>query len=144
MTDIDLHSLRKVLCDADIEIYRSIGDELHVAERIRMHIMDSGIRVRVGALLEVSFVARAQRSDFPQTPEPELFERLRNGVGAAARARGYEEGEPRVTRVTDPVDPQRVLDTWLEVPYRKHGLSSASEVLEEVRWALGAERVLAA
>ncbi len=144
MTHPDLRSLRQLLRDADIEVYRSSGDELHVAERIRMHIMDSGIRVRAAEAWEVAFVARAQRGDFPQAPEAELFQRLRDRIGKQARERGYEEGEARVTRVTDPVDPQRVLDTWYEIPYRKGGITEPSLLLEEVRWALEAERVLSA
>ena len=136
--------IRQALEEAGIEIYRTQGDEIHVAERIRLHIMDSGVRVVATSPGRVRFVARAQRADFPHATEQELLERLRGGVGAEARARGYEEGASRTVQVRDPVDEQRILDTWYEIPYEKGGLTDVDDVLAEVRWALAAERTLGA
>ena len=143
MKQLEPGSLKQALQEAGIEVYRMQGDEIHVAERIRLHIMDSGIRVVAGAPSRVSFVARAQRADFPHASEQELLERLRRGVGAEARRRGYREGEARTVQVRDPMDEARVLDTWHEIPYEKAGLQRFEEVLEEVRWALAQQRTLA-
>ena len=42
---LDVQGLKKALTDAGIEIYRIQGTTLQIAERVRLHIMDSGIRV---------------------------------------------------------------------------------------------------
>ncbi len=142
MTKLEPGSLKQALEEAGIEIYRTQGDEIHVAERIRLHIMDSGVRVVATSPGRVRFVARAQRADFPRASEQELLDRLRSGIGAVARARGYEEGASRTVQVRDPVDEQRVLDTWYEIAYEKGGLADVDAVIAEVRWALEAERTL--
>ncbi|MBW1906830.1 MAG: hypothetical protein JRJ24_16290, partial [Deltaproteobacteria bacterium] len=46
-----------------MEIYRTDDRELQIAERVRLHIMDSGVRVVLNSGLLVQFTARTQRSD---------------------------------------------------------------------------------
>lgn len=137
MSSIDLQQVKKQLIDAGLEIYRTKESELEIAERIRLHIMDSGVRVR--ADLSVVFTARSQRSDFPSVAPDDLFEKVRTTIGPQAQERGYAEEASQTVDVRDPMDDAKVLDTWHEVVYVK----SASElpvVVEEVRWALGLER----
>lgn len=133
-------SIKEALENAGIEIYRSTPDEVHVAERVRLHIMDSGVRVLSAAAdaVQVRFTARSQRSDFPNAHAADLFGRVREQVGQRAIERGYHESEIHVREVTDPVDESRILDVWHEVVYEK--TTAADELIDEVRWALDVEK----
>lgn len=134
-----LQSIQQALAGAGVEIYRMDDDELQIAERIRLHIMDSGVRVVVEDGLAVQFTARTQRSDAPSAQSDELFRSVREEIGQKAGDRGYEEFHAEVVEVKDPVDDARVLDVWYEVTYRK-ALRQPEEVVSEVRWALDLEK----
>ena len=135
----DVPALKKALVDAGFEIYRTGSDEIQLAERIRLHIMDSGVRIRRGDAVTVEFTARSQRSDFPNSDPDELFDRVRAVVGGPAHARGFREKSFATVKVTDPVDDTRVLDVWHEVTYHK-ATEAIPDFLEEVRWALDVEK----
>jgi hypothetical protein len=140
VSSADLKKVKEELIKAGVEIYRTRPPaEIQVAERVRLHIMDSGIRVRLGESLTVSFTARTQRSDFPTIAPDQLFARVRETVGQQAPARGYAENGSQTVEVKDPMDEQRVLDTWHEVTYAKT-LESLDAALDEIRWALGIEK----
>ena len=141
MPAVPLPSLRAALEHAGIEIYRATSDVLEVAERVRMHIMDSGIRVRPGAPPVVEFVVRAQRCDFPHAPADQLYEAIRRFIASSAAEQGFQEAGTREVQVRDPVDPQRILDTWYEVTFRSSA-KDAEDVVAKVRWALAQERYL--
>lgn len=136
---LDVKTVKKALQDAGVEVYRSRPDEVHIAERIRLHIMDSHVRVVLGETMKVRFTARSQRSDFPNARSDELFERVRHRVGGGAIERGYVETASQVQDVKDPVDDAKTLDVWHEVIYEKPA-SDLDEVIDEVRWALGLEK----
>ncbi len=138
-TTLTIRDIQGALTSAGIEIYRAEDAELRIAERIRLHIMDSGVRVLLSGGLAVQFTARAQRSDAPSAPPEELFRRVRDEVGERASNRGYEEHSAEIVEVTDPVDAARVLDVWHEVTYRK-SLQGADEAVAEVQWALDLEK----
>lgn len=141
---MDVKKVKDQLASAGIEVYRTRPNEIHVAERVRLHIMDSGIRITVGDELKVSFTARTQRSDYPaDASEAELFARVRDTIGRGALERGYLETWSATTPVKDPVDEQRVLDVWHEITYSKTAESSEGAI-DEVRWALGLERYVPA
>jgi hypothetical protein len=135
----DLQQVKQALLDAGLEVYRVVGDEIQIAERIRLHIMDSGVRVRIGEGIDVTFTARSQRSDFPTAAPDELFARVRASVGGSAGGRGYSESQADMVTVKDPVDDAKVLDTWHEVTYRK-ATSDVADAIAEVRWALEVEK----
>jgi hypothetical protein len=150
----DVKQLKADLTSAGIEIYRTKKTEIHIAERIRLHIMDSGVRLQVldtgagedspassptGERLRVVFTARSQRSDFPDTAPEVLFEKVRAAVGPPATARGFAELSAGTIEVTDPMDAARILDVWHEVTYQKEA-DGTNEALDEIRWALGVER----
>lgn len=143
MATPELQRVKQTLQDADVEIYRTKGDEIHVAERVRLHIMDSGVRVRVGDSAVVELTARSQRSDFPHAPSDELFAKVREAIGSRAAERGYEETSADTVTVNDPVDDSKVLDVWHEVTYRKE-LASLDGLVDEVRWALDVEKYVTA
>lgn len=137
----DLQTVKKALTDAGLEIYRTRDSEIQVAERVRLHIMDSGVRVRLSDTPAVTFTARSQRSDFPHDPPDALFEKVRVLVGASAEARGYTESGATTVEVKDPVDANKVLDVWHEITYTK-ATSDVDGVVSEVRWALELEKYI--
>ena len=136
---LSIQSIQQALASAGVEIYRTDEQELQIAERIRLHITDSGVRVVLRDGLAVQFTARTQRSDAPSAQPEELFRRVREEVGERAGSRGYLEANAEVVEVKDPVDEARVLDVWHEVTYRK-AIDEPSEAVSEVRWALDLEK----
>ena len=139
MSNSDLQQVKSALLDAGIEVYRTRDAEIQIAERVRLHLMDSGVRILDDDGLGVEFTARSQRSDFPNVSPDKLFERVRDMVGRAALDRGYVETQARSVDVTDPVDADKILDVWHEVTYRKV-TSSTEDLIDEVRWALSVEK----
>ncbi|MBC7173392.1 MAG: hypothetical protein H5U40_13215 [Polyangiaceae bacterium] len=139
MSAPDVQSLKKALVEAGVEIYRAESHEIHIAERVRLHIMDSGVRVGIAEKPIVRFTIRSQRSDFPNTEPEALFDRVRASIGAQAGERGYIEESAATVSVNDPVDNARVLDVWHEITYSKPTIG-IEEVISEVRWALGVDK----
>lgn len=138
MSGSDLQAVKTELISAGLEIYRTRESEIEIAERVRLHIMDSGIRVRSD--LAVVFTGRTQRSDFGAgISADELFERVRQAIGREAAERGYTEEAARTVDVTDPMDDTKVLDTWYEVVYAISPADTAGTV-QEVQWALKVEK----
>jgi len=136
---LTIQDIQQALSDAGVEIYRTDDRELQIAERVRLHIMDSGVRVVLNGGLVVQFTARTQRSDAPSARAEDLFRRVREEVGEQAGTRGYQEAHAEIVEVKDPVDEARVLDVWHEVTYRKP-LAAIADAVAEVRWALDLEK----
>lgn len=130
-----LETLSAAVVSAGLEIYRVEASELRIAERVRMHLMDSGVAVAVDPALRVSLTVRAQRSDFPSASAGELFERVRGALEQAASARGYSEASAQARDIVNPADESDVLDVWHELTFTK-SLADASSLIDEVRWAL--------
>ncbi|MCL2447961.1 MAG: hypothetical protein FWD17_03340 [Polyangiaceae bacterium] len=131
--------VKRALVDAGFEVFRSRGDEIALAERPRENlIMDSGVRLRIGDPFEVRVILRAQKADFPNEDETQLFERVRRLAGAALPP-GFHEVNACVTRVTDPGDAERVLDTFYEVTFAKSA-SALADALGELKVALAIEK----
>ncbi|EYF00833.1 Hypothetical protein CAP_8994 [Chondromyces apiculatus DSM 436] len=121
-----------------MEIYRTRGDVVHIAERVRENLlMDSGIFVEAHGP-KVGFVVRAQRTDFPGVPDDQLFERARK-YGAAALPRGFRESGSALREVQDPGDAERTIDTWCEVQFEK-AVDSIEGAISEIRFALTLDR----
>lgn len=138
---LTIQDIQQALAEAGVEIYRAEDQELQIAERVRLHIMDSGVRVVLNGGLVVQFTARSQRSDAPSAQSAELFRRVREEVGQQAGSRGYEEARAEIVEVKDPVDEAHVLDVWHEVTYRKP-LAASDDPVAEVRWALDLEKYI--
>lgn len=134
--DSSLDAIRQALVDAGIEIYRAQNEEIRVAERVRLHLMDSGVRVLVAGGARVLVTVRSQRSDFPTASNHELFSKVRAAMRTPIDARGFAELCEDVREVTDPVDASRVLDVWYELTFEK-AVSELDALVDEVRWALG-------
>jgi len=138
----DLQAVKQALVAAGVEIYRTRPEEIQITERVRLHIMDSGVRISITDAPAVVFTARSQRSDFPHEAPDELFAKVRGAVGQAATARGYEEKSSGTTEVTDPIDALKILDVWHEVTFTKP-VGSIEDAVDEVLWALAQEKYVA-
>ena len=140
-----IQGIKTALVAAGLEIYRVQRQEIEIAERIRLHLMDSSVRARLtdsGDGFEVRFTARSQRSDHPGRKTEELFELVRRVVGLDAQARGFQEMAASANDVTDPLDKQKILDVWYEVVYAKP-VPTVEALTEEIKWALAIERYVA-
>jgi hypothetical protein len=133
--------LKKTLVARGFEVYRTLGDHVVLADRVRDNlIMDSGVAVRPGDVLAVRFVVRAQASDFPSAIPGELYDRAR-ACAAEALGRGYSEVSVAEVPVHDPGDASTTLDTWYEVAFER-SLASEDELESELRYALALEKTV--
>lgn len=132
---VTCESVRGALLEAGLEVLRVQEQAVHLAARVRSHLMDAGVRVRCAAHLGVEVTVRAQSSDFPSDPAETLFARVRAAVGGSAESRGFHETAARPREIRDPVDDSRLLDVWYELTFTKD--ASQSSLLDDVRWALG-------
>jgi hypothetical protein len=132
---LTIERLKQAVLEAGLEIYRISGSEIRVAERVRMHLMDSGVTVCERSQPLVSLTVRSQRSDFPTMPAEELFLKVRDSLLESAHARGFREVSAIARDITDPVDHSHVLDVWHELTYTKE-VSDLDALIEDVRWAL--------
>src|SRR5580698_6355346 len=131
--------IKKALIDAGFEVFRSRGEEIVLAERPRENlIMDSGVRLRLTEPLEVRIVLRAQKADFPNEDDNHLFERVRK-LAEGAIATGFAEVSTAVTKVNDPGDAERTLDTFYEITFVK-AAPKLDDALVELKFAMGLEK----
>jgi len=139
MTTTTVTDVKRALVEAGLEVYRTRGDEVHIADRVRDNlIMDSGVSLAAGSPLRVGLVVRAQRSDFPTATIDDLFQHAR-ALARAAAARGFVEREARVQDLNDPGNPERTLDTWYEVRFEKL-VEGIAQAVDEARFALSIEK----
>jgi hypothetical protein len=131
--------IKKALIEAGFEVFRTRNEEIVLAERPRENlIMDSGVRLRLAASLEVRVVLRAQKADFPNEEETRIFERVRK-LADHVLAAGFAEVSTSITRVADPGDSERTLDTFYEITYSK-AAPALPEALAELKFAMGLEK----
>jgi hypothetical protein len=131
--------LKKTLVARGFEVYRTLGDRVVLADRVRDNlIMDSGVAVRPGQALAVSFIVRAQASDFPAAKAEDLFQRAR-ACATEACSRGYAEVGAAEVKVRDPGDASSTLDTWYEVSFERP-VANEDELEQELRYALALEK----
>jgi len=131
--------LKKLLLAEGFEVYRTLSDQIIVADRVRDNlIMDSGVAVGIGGIPCVRFVARAQGSDFPSDSTAAIFDRARR-MAAEALGRGYREVGTNRVEVRDPGDSSQTLDVWHEVAFEK-ALADETELIAELRYALSLEK----
>lgn len=140
-----LEELGRDLVERGIELFASTDRELQIAERVRVHLMDSGVRVRLeGGWLVLRFTATASKAAHPTASEETLFQLVRDAIGGAALARGYREHGAVVSEARDPQDASRVFDVFYGVEYALSlEPSDRSRLEDEVRWVLSRERSLA-
>lgn len=135
MDGLTFERLKQAVLDAGLEVYRMGNAELRIAERVRMHLMDSGVAISLRGSASVLLTVRSQRSDFPGAPADHLFEKVRGAIGPAAQERGFQELSALTRDITDPVDESHVLDVWHELTFGKE-CENLDDLIAEVRWAL--------
>ena len=135
MTPLTLDRLKQTVIDAGLEIYRVNGAEIRIAERVRMHLMDSGVAIRLESAAQITLTVRSQRSDFPTDAPEHLFAKIRDSIEQIAVARGFREVCAVTRDVTDPVDESHVLDVWHELTFAKD-VPALDGLIDDVRWAL--------
>jgi hypothetical protein len=130
-----LEAISEAVVKAGLEIYRADSSEIRIAERVRMHLMDSGVIISTAPAVRVLVTVRAQRSDFPMASESELFDRVRAALSQATQARGYDEASAAARDILNPGDTSDVLDVWHELTFQK-SVADLSMLISEVQWAL--------
>ncbi len=135
--------LKKALVASGFEVFRTLADEVVLAERVRENlILDSG--VRVGFLpdgrLRVRIVVRAQQNDFPNENPTALFDRCRR-LAESAVAEGFAEDATNVNAVKDPADPDRTLDTFYEL-YLRREVVDVDAALPVLKYALSFDKAV--
>jgi len=133
--------LKKALVAAGFEVFRTLGDDVVLADRVRENlIMDSGVRLRSGDALQVKVVLRVQQADFPSEGEPDLFARVR-AYGEQVVSEGFAEVAATATKVTDPADAARTLDTFFEVTFAKD-VTDLDSALPALKFAMALDKAV--
>jgi len=131
--------LKKALVSAGFQVFRTFGEEIVLAERVRENlIMDSGVRVRAGESLQVRIIFRAQRGHFPGEDDDHLFARARS-LTAPAQSNGFAEVSSTASPVVDPSDAEHTLDTFFDVVLAKEA-ATLDLAMESLHFALSLER----
>ena len=140
MSTFTPQQLKRALVDAGFTVFRTLPEEVVLAERVRENlIMDSGVRLRAAPTLEVRVVLRVQRGHFPGEDDAKLFERVRV-LGAPAVTGGFREVAHHTSEVADPGDSTRMLDTFYEVVFAR-AADTLEAALEGIRFAFRLDRV---
>jgi hypothetical protein len=137
---IDVKELKRALLNEGLEVFRTRGDEVHLAERQNVQLMEAGVRVRGGASPTVTVVSRAQRNDAPLVSPEALFDLVRKR-SVALREAGYEEVHAAAREIRSVSDPTQLLDIWYEVTWVRP-VSALSEAVAEARRAMRTERYI--
>lgn len=134
--------LKKVLVQKGFQVFRTVGSQVILAERVRDNlVMDSGVSVVCGKSLAVRVTVKAQASDYPREGEEELLARARKLIGAVApsAANSFEEVQTAVVPITDPGSPERQIDTCYEVTFERAGVTEA-DLEDSLKALLKAQR----
>jgi hypothetical protein len=127
--------LKKALVASGLEVYRTMGDEVILADRVRDNlIMDSGVRIRAGERMQVRVVFGVRRGEFPNEDDARLFDRVR-ALASPAIDLGFIELSSAIAPVHDPADSARTLDTFFEVVFGKEA-PALEAALADARTAL--------
>ena len=135
---VDLKDLKKALIAAGLEVFRTRGEEIHIAERQNVSLMEAGVRVRGGASPAVFVVARAQRSDAQSAHAEQLFDLVRARC-AALIASGFREVSAETREIRSVSDATHLVDTWFEVTFSRDA-AGLDELVRDARAAITAER----
>ena len=134
---IDVKELKRALVATGLEVFRVRGNEVHLAERQNLHLMEARVQVAGGGAPAVTVVLHAQRSDAPKMDPSSILEVVRERAGALLRE-GYEEVEARPREICS-VNDGAVLDVWFEVTLRRE-VSSLDEAVTEAQRVISVER----
>ena len=128
-------ALKNALVGQGFEIYRTVGNRIVLADRVRDNlIMDSGVAAVGETPQAVRLTVRVQKTDFPGETDDQLYQHARRQAEEAV-ARGYREVEHVAVPVHDPGDKSRILDVWYEVTFEK-AVDGEQGLFDELRRAL--------
>ena len=130
--------LNLLLLSAMVVIFALMG---YVNVRVhRQHLEQNTLLVaeRISEDADLRKMLRAQKADFPNEDEPHLFDRVRK-LAAPALSDGFAEIGTAVTKVTDPGDAERTLDTFYEITFSKSA-PRFDDAPVELKFALGLEK----
>lgn len=137
MTPVEL---KKLLVESGLEVYRTIGSQVLLAERVRDNlIMDSKVAAVATPELAARAAYRAQKSDFDGDSDERLFARARETARPALEA-GFAEVDVVRVPILDPMDRAQVLDTWYEVTVETK-VTGVDELLRHLRFLMGTSKV---
>lgn len=138
----DLAELKRKLREEGFEVYRTIAEQVLLAERVRDNlIMDSGVAALLHpaqSQMAVVVTVRAQASHFPGASEEQVWTHARN-LSEAFSGNGYAEEKATAASVPDPSDPELSLDTSYEIRLSRL-VSDLDDLCSELRAALGRRR----
>ncbi|MFO0625647.1 MAG: hypothetical protein U0325_08530 [Polyangiales bacterium] len=135
---VDPKDLKRALVAAGLEVFRTRGEEIHLAERQNVSLMEAGVRVRGGAAPGVIVVARAQRSDALAAQAEQLFDLVRARSASLVEA-GFLEVSAAAREIRSVSDPAHVVDTWFEVTFQRDA-SDLEGLVGLARLAIRADR----
>jgi hypothetical protein len=115
---MDVKDLKQSLQSAGLELFRVRGDEVHLAERHNLQLMEAGVRARGGEHPAVLVVLRAQRNDAPHEGAAALFEMVRTRARTVLPV-GFLESGTCVRELYNVSDPSQLLDIWYEVTFER-------------------------
>jgi hypothetical protein len=132
--------LKKQLVARGFEVYRTIGNQVLLAERVRDNlIMDANVAAVAGQPFVARASYRAQQSDFHGAIDSELFAHARQ-IAKGSLERGYQETGRTVVPIVDPGDRTRTLDTWYEITLEL-SVASIDELVTELQYLLACQKV---
>ncbi len=113
--------LKKALISAGHEVFRTLGQEIVLADRARENlVLDSGVRVRVhdDGGFEVRVILGMRKSLHPTDAESVLYDRIRE-LAKDLSSDGFIEAHAAPRSIPDPADAAKTLDTFCEVIFTK-------------------------
>lgn len=134
MAPIDVKQLRKALESAGLEVFRVRGEEVHLAVRQNVQMMEARVLVRGGATPQVTVSSWAQRSDAATMPDDALFSLVRERAASLVDA-GYVEQRFEREEIASVNDPAHLLDVWFSVTYARP-VDSIEEAVTEAQRAI--------
>lgn len=136
--------IKKALIASGFEFLRTLPDGVVLAERVRENqILDSGVRIRStpGGFV-ISVVTRAEKRDYPNDTDHDLFNRVRE-LASPILGASYEERLTRVQIVKDPSDETHTLDTFYEIVFERAIAGDWDAVAPYLREAIAFEKTVA-
>lgn len=126
--------LQDLLIRNGFEVYTVEATTLHVAERLRFHLLDSGIRLFATEPLRLRFTVRSERSHAPSLSPSAHFARVRDAVAPQAAEADYYEAGTDTRLIPDPNHERELLDIWYEMHFHKP--VTPQTLPDEVRYCL--------
>lgn len=134
---IDVKELKQALISVGLEVFRVRGNEVHLAERQNLHLMEARVQVAGGVEPSVTVVVHAQRADAPKLAPNTMLDMVRRHAVVLSKC-GYEEIDAKPREICS-VNDGAVLDVWYEVTLRR-AVATLEEAVSEAQRVFAVER----